>query len=334
MLRSACLKQFGKRLAAKSFKKLIINLIQVPQYFTCSYYACLNSYFKLICHENKKSDRSSLSLRTLSQLAMRLINHRRNFSQQSLNSNQSAKQHQSILLNMSHQSNSAQNEPPLANDSVERSPKIFLDIVKFATNPYVKLSIFLSLGVTVLLPGFNRAVQANNSTHLSSSTQNHGWRSQSKDSNNHSQKLILAKTTAKPTVKMVKSPPHIYLVQQGDTISKIAKKYQVSNDDLVSINQIGDSNIIFVNQRLKIPVSQISADKIKSHDKPTANNVSDPLDPRQKAAASSSMVNRNQANSAKLDEDSYITKLRAENRLVTRSKSAKTKNQRCSSQFQ
>jgi murein DD-endopeptidase MepM/ murein hydrolase activator NlpD len=289
---------------------------------------------------------------------MRLLNHRRNLSQQFLNSNQSAKQHQSLLLNMSHQSNSGQNEPPFANDLVESSPKNFLDIVKLATNPYVKLSIFLSLGVAVHLPGFNRAVRANDSAHLSSSTQNLGsWRSRSKiskipillprilnvafsaksqtadalnDATNltvspslplgikskelysdgYSQKLDLAKTSDKATVKMVKSPQQIYQVQQGDTISKIAKKYQVSNDDLVSINQISDSNIIFVNQRLKIPLSQVLADKIKSQDKPTAKG-SDPLDLRQKTAASS-MVSRNNANSAKLDEDPYIAKLRAE----------------------
>ena len=259
---------------------------------------------------------------------------------------------------MSHQSNSSPNEPPLANDLVEQSPKNFLDIVKFAANPYVKLSIFLSLGVIIHLPSFNRAVQAKNSTH-SSSIENQGdRRSQTKTSRtpllprilnfaafsaksqvaslnnvanstvssslslktksaglnsvNYSQKFNLAKTTAETIAKTIAKttvkPPQIYQVQQGDTISKIAQRYQVSNDDIVSINQISNSNIIFVNQRLKIPVSQVLADNIKSQDKSTANTY-DRLDQRQKAAAST--VNQ-KVNSAKLEQDPYITKLRAE----------------------
>ena len=60
-------------------------------------------------------------------------------------------------------------------------------------------------------------------------------------------------TTAKSS--SVTSPQRIHQVQRGDTINKIAKKYQVSRDELIKLNQIKNSNIIFVDQRLKIPAT-------------------------------------------------------------------------------
>ena len=44
-------------------------------------------------------------------------------------------------------------------------------------------------------------------------------------------------------------------VKPGDTINRIAEMYRVSKDELVKLNKIPNSNIIFVNQRLKIPVA-------------------------------------------------------------------------------
>ena len=75
-------------------------------------------------------------------------------------------------------------------------------------------------------------------------------------------------TTAKSS--SVKSPQRIHQVQQGDTINKIAKKYQVSRDELIKLNQIKNSNIIFVDQRLKIPATATD-----NHDHQT-NNQDDP----------------------------------------------------------
>ncbi|MBE9047308.1 peptidoglycan DD-metalloendopeptidase family protein [Pleurocapsales cyanobacterium LEGE 10410] len=45
----------------------------------------------------------------------------------------------------------------------------------------------------------------------------------------------------------------IYTVKPGDTLDGIAIQHQVSRDELVKLNKINNSNIIFVNQRLKIP---------------------------------------------------------------------------------
>lgn len=48
----------------------------------------------------------------------------------------------------------------------------------------------------------------------------------------------------------------IYQVQSGDTINHIAQKFRVSRKELIALNKIKNSNIIFVNQKLKIPRSQ------------------------------------------------------------------------------
>ena len=44
----------------------------------------------------------------------------------------------------------------------------------------------------------------------------------------------------------------LYKVKAGDTISAIAKKYQISRDEIIKLNNL-KSNIIFVSQQLKIP---------------------------------------------------------------------------------
>ena len=49
-----------------------------------------------------------------------------------------------------------------------------------------------------------------------------------------------------------------YSVKTGDTISRIAQKFRVSKPELIALNQIKNSNIIFVNQKLKIPAHKIS----------------------------------------------------------------------------
>lgn len=47
-----------------------------------------------------------------------------------------------------------------------------------------------------------------------------------------------------------------YIVKKGDNLSKIGRLYNVSVDDLVSINNIKDKNLIYVNQKLIIPSSR------------------------------------------------------------------------------
>lgn len=106
----------------------------------------------------------------------------------------------------------------------------------------------------------------------------------------------------------VKPPSLIYQVKQGDTITKIASEHQVSSNELIKLNQIANSNVIFVDQKLQIPTT------------PTQNNNS--LNSNSLAIASlaptTNSRNLHQLKSNKTnivpsaDEDPYIANLRAE----------------------
>ena len=51
-----------------------------------------------------------------------------------------------------------------------------------------------------------------------------------------------------------------YIVIKGDTLSKIASKYNTTVSDLVQINNINNPNIIYENQFIKVPLK--SSDNI------------------------------------------------------------------------
>ncbi|MEY2833316.1 MAG: hypothetical protein RLZZ574_2575 [Cyanobacteriota bacterium] len=121
-------------------------------------------------------------------------------------------------------------------------------------------------------------------------------------SNNQESYLANAQTQAKP-------PSLIYQVKQGDTITKIASEYQVSSNELIELNQIPNSNIIFVDQRLQIPTTAIQNNqnnKLNSSSSAIAN-----------LAATTNSRNLPQPKNNKnivpsADEDPYIANLRAE----------------------
>jgi LysM repeat protein len=48
------------------------------------------------------------------------------------------------------------------------------------------------------------------------------------------------------------SKPEVIVVQKGDTIYKISKKYSVSVDNIMKINNIKDKNKILLGQKLKL----------------------------------------------------------------------------------
>jgi murein DD-endopeptidase MepM/ murein hydrolase activator NlpD len=106
----------------------------------------------------------------------------------------------------------------------------------------------------------------------------------------------------------VKPPSLIYQVKQGDTITKIASEHQVSSNELIKLNQIANSNVIFVDQKLQIPTT------------PTQNNNS--LNSNSSAIASlapttnSRNLPLSKSNKTNIvpsaDEDPYIANLRAE----------------------
>ena len=51
------------------------------------------------------------------------------------------------------------------------------------------------------------------------------------------------------------STTNVYVVQKGDTLSKIAAKYNVKVEDIISINNITNKNVIYVGQKLVIPTN-------------------------------------------------------------------------------
>ena len=68
----------------------------------------------------------------------------------------------------------------------------------------------------------------------------------------------------KPYLKAVKLLPNvidessdseetIYIVKKGDTLSGIAKKYNITYQELARYNNITNPNLIYPNQKIKIP---------------------------------------------------------------------------------
>jgi LysM repeat protein len=55
----------------------------------------------------------------------------------------------------------------------------------------------------------------------------------------------------KPVVKPVKGK--VYIVKNGDTISKIAQKYHVSTEKILKLNRLTKNSIIRSGQKIKIP---------------------------------------------------------------------------------
>ena len=113
-----------------------------------------------------------------------------------------------------------------------------------------------------------------------------------------------------------KPKSRIHVVSSGDTISKIARQYGVSKDDLVKLNQLKNSNIIFVSQRLKIPTKNILAStKLLPNTPQQSRQVTSsvPVEVANKEPDKSiSSLNQNSDRSSVAEEDPYIAKLRAD----------------------
>ena len=62
-------------------------------------------------------------------------------------------------------------------------------------------------------------------------------------------------------ISAVKPQPKLqtqtYTVKSGDTINRIAQKHRVSRNEIIKLNNLKNSNIIFVSQQLKIPVTKL-----------------------------------------------------------------------------
>jgi murein DD-endopeptidase MepM/ murein hydrolase activator NlpD len=137
-------------------------------------------------------------------------------------------------------------------------------------------------------------------------------------------KIESSNLSSSSTASILKPQLRIYTVRPGDTINQIASRYQVSREEIIKLNNIQNSNVIFVAQQLKIPaklpqntteqpeiglntgktaqVSNIKLASFDSLDKTAKNN----------AVSNTSSLNTRVNNSSTSAEDPYIAKLRAE----------------------
>jgi murein DD-endopeptidase MepM/ murein hydrolase activator NlpD len=112
------------------------------------------------------------------------------------------------------------------------------------------------------------------------------------------------------SVAKASSPSLIYQVKQGDTITKIASEYQIPSHELVELNQIQDSNIIFVDQRLHIPATA-TQDSTPNTNSPAININTTKANKANATSFSPSNTSPPEIVPA-VNEDPYITNLRAE----------------------
>lgn len=114
------------------------------------------------------------------------------------------------------------------------------------------------------------------------------------------------------TTLPVTTQSRVHVVGRGDTVSKIARKYGVSKDELVRLNQLKNSNVIFISQRLEIPPAETTSaksDRSKNAQQPTSlTPVETPATEKGKAIDSSLNSDRDSTS----EEDPYIAKLRAD----------------------
>ena len=204
---------------------------------------------------------------------------------------------------------------------------------KMTGNASFKLSIFLSLAVVTQILGWNKPIHALNlDKPLVQKTSNFQRGLNSLKSVENSAFLpqifnLLAfsvkpqavnaseaippqinkpgdRANLKRLTPVTEPPAQIYQVKQGDTIYKIARQYHVSTTELVELNQIQNANSILVGRELKIPnslrspIANLTLDKSQV----SSSKTSQPLTPKAKPAASDAFV----------EEDPYITKLKAE----------------------
>jgi len=170
-----------------------------------------------------------------------------------------------------------------------------INLAKFDRNAYWQFATFLSLAIVMQAFGFNRATASS----LNSSIVQQTSKVSSSNSSPQRQpgflprifNLIVSSTKLQPinvqsatpqpapvlnlaplqpiadrklyladAKSLSKPEPLIHRVKQGETITAIASDYRVSSNDLVKINSLDNSNVIFVDQRLTIPVSNKSID--------------------------------------------------------------------------
>ena len=136
------------------------------------------------------------------------------------------------------------------------------NLAKLANNAYWKLGLTALAAASVCLPNHHRtanAIQPDNAIAqnlVSSKNTSSVNRAQFNRNIKNRHRALIASTPDSKVIRAVgESQQRIHQVQPGDTVNRIAKMYRVSKDEIVELNQISNSNVIFVNQQLKIPVA-------------------------------------------------------------------------------
>lgn len=119
------------------------------------------------------------------------------------------------------------------------------------------------------------------------------------------------------TQKRSPSTYRIHIVKVGDTINRIAKQYGVSRDKLVELNQLENSNVIFVDRQLKIPPANNPTIAKKDSISQTKNAAS----PRNRKTDASTTI------------DPHLAKLKADIELLRQQYRNETKNKKANTPF-
>lgn len=77
-------------------------------------------------------------------------------------------------------------------------------------------------------------------------------------------------STAAPTATLDPANQQIYTIQSGDSLSAVAGRFGTTVDAIMAANELTDANVIFVGQRLIIPVANNSNGAAPSSDSATA----------------------------------------------------------------
>ncbi|MEB3336309.1 MAG: LysM peptidoglycan-binding domain-containing protein, partial [Leptolyngbyaceae bacterium] len=76
--------------------------------------------------------------------------------------------------------------------------------------------------------------------------------------------MVIKPEVPVPAQAVLPAAPITHRVKSGDTLAKIAQAYNVSLASLVATNRISDPDLIFVDQRIRVPQAQAPAQKTQS----------------------------------------------------------------------
>jgi LysM repeat protein len=69
--------------------------------------------------------------------------------------------------------------------------------------------------------------------------------------------IATTSTIAPSTTVNLLDQDRFVVIEQGDNLSSIAQRYQVSQDDLMALNGITDPNAVFLGQVLELPAGAV-----------------------------------------------------------------------------